>query len=863
MSASDSGPSSPLKLVGSFVASSAVLGLLMAGLAVPAVGAAGVASEQMSETFQSLPEDLQEGPLPARTTLLFSDGTPMATIYDQNRIEVPLDKMSLQVKQAVLAVEDARFYQHKGVDPQGMFRAVLAPIYGGVGGGASTLTQQWVKNVLLDRAARAGDKKQITALQTKDYTRKVREMRFALAVERKYTKDEILQNYLNIANFSDGAYGVEAASRYYFNKTAADLNLPESALLAGIVQRPGWWNPIKHPKNAELRRNVVMKRMLDVGFITEEEFEEAKKVTIESMLDVQPFEAGCSQAGNAGHFCDYVTKVLIKDEHFVNYLKNAKDTPYQNTGELLYRGGLTVTTTLDSKMQNIAHEEIMNTADPTNSSPDIGAALVSVEPGTGHIKAMAQNLAFEPGKSKDPYKTAINLNTTYEYGNSRGHQPGSNFKPLVLAHWLKSGRSLDDIVTASPKTFQQSQFSCKGVPLRGTDPWTVRTASRSIRGPITVEKATYASINPAYAQMAAETDLCDIRDTAESLGVKLAAPDPAPPRKPGEDPYRLKIVPPMVLGPTEMAPITMAGAYAAFAAEGKYCKPVAIAKITDRYGDEIPAPPVTCSQALEPYVANTMVTAMSKVFTVGTAIRTGPLSNDRQAAGKTGTTNDNKDTWFTGFTPGTATSVWVGHVKAKLDTLDYLTFNGVKMRKVYGGTLAAPTWKKFTERSLEGKPVREFNPPGERPGAPEGENEGDVVPKVWNASVEQAKAALEEAGYSVRMGSKIYSSAKEGNAAGTSPRSGTSLKLGQTVVLYTSKGPKPASAEPTEMPTATPTAVPTATPKPTTPKATRKPTPKPTTKKPTPTKTTQPGQVRPKPTKTKKATPVPPPGARG
>lgn len=831
MSARNRGASSPTTLVAAFVGCSMLAGVLGAGLAIPAVGAVGKATESGIRVFDQLPADFDMTPPSQTTTLLYADGSPMATYFFQNRISVPLSQVSPFMKQAMLAVEDARFYDHPGVDAEGIARALVKNAFGSKEG-ASTLTQQWVKNVLLDQAAERGDQDQIEALRTADKIRKIKEIKFALAAEKKLSKDQILENYLNIANFSGGAYGIEAASKRWFSKSAKDLTLAEAAQLAGTVQRPTFYHPERRPEEVLKRRQVVLSRMLSLGWITQKQYDEAAYIKMDQLLKPTRTPNGCAESGSAGYFCQYVTKVILNDKTF--------GATRPERARLLNRGGLTITTTLERGAQDIAGEEAMQTAPPENSSPDIGVAMVMVEPGTGKIKAMAQNRRFVGGKSDDPAETNLNFAVDEPHGGGKGFQPGSNFKPFILAEWLKQGYSPDDMVNASPRTFGKKMFTVCGEPYDGQD-WPVGTASKSIRGPITVAKATQFSINPAYAEMETKLDLCEVRKTAESLGVRLAAPRHKDVR-PGDSKYQLSPIPSMVLGSDSLAPITVAGAYAAFAADGVFCKPIAMTRVTTSDGKELPVPDAGCNQALPKNVALTMQQVMSGVWQ-GTAKYSDPKPT-HPAAGKTGTTNGDKDTWFSGYTKQIAGSVWVGHISGQ-KTLDGKTFNGVTKGKVYGGTIAAPAWLRFVNRYSEKLEKKPFElPEGAQPQP--GEEGG--VPNVWGMPIEQAQSTLEAAGYKVEVGGRIFSKAPVGACAGSSPRKNVQLEEGGTVKIYVSKGP--AKQAPAPAPTPPKPAV-TATAKPAAPKAT------PVPKRTTPARAT--ARPRPIATAKPKKTAAPPP----
>lgn len=823
MTSSPSKRPSGFKLISGFLVASLASGAIAAGMAAPAVGAAGVVGSSFSEAFTSLPADLNPEPLAARTTLLYSDGSVMATIFEQNRIEVPLEDMSINMQHAILAVEDYRFYNHKGVDPLGIFRAGISKFTSGDTQGASTLTQQWIKNVLLDRAVRAGDEVEKRRQSTADPVRKIREMRLALDAEQKFTKDQILQNYLNIAYFANRTYGVEAASRYYYNKSAKDLTVPEAAMLAGIVQNPVKWNPVKYPENAKMRRNVVMKRMLDVGYIKESDYLAWSQIEVPSMLDIQKIEAGCEMAEGDGFFCDYVTKVIIKDPHFKQFIKDNPDAGYFSPSDLLYRGGLKVRTTLDKRMQKIAYEKVNHFAGVDTSGEDVGMSLVSVEPGTGQIKTMVQNKKFKAKPTEDPHYSAVNFNTIFEYGGSRGFQPGSNMKPFVLAEWLKKGHTVKDFVTSTGTVLPFKAFRWKGVPLSEPQVWPVKNAGK-VKTPMTVEEATYRSINGVYARMTAALDLHDIVETTKDLGVYRAAPVAARTAWRDQDPREIQGRPAFVLGSNEVAPMSIAGAYAAFGAEGVFCKPIGIASITDRNGKSIPTPSADCNQALPPKVANQMAETMQLVFTKGTARKTtdpepemniGPFADGRPAAGKTGTTNNSVNTWFTGYTPDLSTSVWLGHIKSQKESMSGELVGGRRRKPTYGGTYTAPVWKRFMEEVYANAPIRFFTPPNESKVMPLVINDGKM-PNVFDREVDQVREYFEKKGYVVEVGESAYSSAKEGHVAGTAPSPGNKLTTGQTITVFPSKGvrnvPQVPQPEPTETEGSVPDPTSTSTP---------------------------------------------------
>ncbi|PWJ53359.1 Membrane carboxypeptidase (penicillin-binding protein) [Quadrisphaera granulorum] len=732
------------KLLAGFLGASVGAGVLVAGIAAPAVIAAGQTSNETVEAFNSLPASLEQPPLSQQSRILYSDGTPMATFYYENRILVPLDKVAPIMQKAIVDIEDNRFFDHGGVDPRGLARAFVQNSQGGDVQGASTLTQQWIKNVQVEEALSAlptnasVEERQkafneVTVRSGVDgYVRKLREMKLAIAAEKKFPKEQILENYLNIANFGGGQYGVEAASEHWFNKPAAELDLPQAALLAGIVQNPVGYDPVRNPQDAQGRRDTVLGRMLQLGTITQAEHDAAVAVPIAQMLNVQKTPNGCEQAGQAGFFCDYVVKQFRDDDAFGG-------TKEQRLRQL-YRGGLTITTTLDSGKQQAAFEEVANSVPaqdstvPTNiinkegkvqrtgGTSNLGASIVSVEPGTGKIVAMAQNRTYSTSPDAPLGATAINYNTDYLQGGSSGFQPGSNFKPFVLAQWLTSGRTLNATVNATQRDYPNSSWkygSCySGSGYQGKAYGPGNAGDGEDSGTLPVLVATYKSVNTGYAAMENQLNLCDVGATAQALGMhKAKADDRNITRQVSTD---INVTPSMMLGVDEVAPLTVATAYAAFAAQGNYCTPLAIAKITDADGKDLPVKGPQCTQAISKEVANGINYALQRVLTDGTAAGKG-LAGGREAAGKTGTTNNSVATWFTGYTPQLATSVWIG-VPEKSMSINGARIAGRTYTTMYGGTVAAPMWRNYMNRALEGAPEEEFVDPPQsiigRPPAP-------------------------------------------------------------------------------------------------------------------------------------------------
>src|SRR5674476_744264 len=351
-----------VSLLGAFMAASVVLGVLGAGLVMPAVGAAGATARQGVHVFDDLPGEFSRTPLSQQSRILASDGTVIATPFDENRIIVPLAQIAPVMRQAQIAIEDSRFYQHGGVDPLGVGRAFISNLGGGNTQGASTLTQQYVKITLQENALRKGDKVAAGAATAKSYTRKLQELKYAVTLEKTLPKNQTLEGYLNLVYYGDQTYGVEAAARHYFGVSAAKLNLPQAATLAGLVQQPGITDPIHYPTKALARRNVVLDRMYALNLITEKAWSVAKK----TKMVTHPEPALNSRASSPyPYFCGYVINWLLEQPALGKTTKERNDA--------INRGGLTIQTTLNPKMQGAAQQELTAKI-PIGNPADIGAA---------------------------------------------------------------------------------------------------------------------------------------------------------------------------------------------------------------------------------------------------------------------------------------------------------------------------------------------------------------------------------------------------------------------------------------------------------------------------------------------------------
>ena len=765
-----------LVLLVSLVATSVVAGLIGAGLAMPAVGAAGAAARGGVGFFESLPAELQQDPLAQQSRIVAADGSHIATFYSENRIVVPLDQVSPAMAKAQVAIEDSRFYEHGGIDMKGIVRAVVKNAGSDSQQGASTLTQQYVKLTLQENAVYAGDDEAAAAAVQRTYSRKVRELKLAVTLEEKMSKPQILQGYLNIAYYGDGAYGVEAAARHYFGVRAKALTLPQAALLAGIVQQPKAFNPRSNPKPATARRNVVLERMLTTGVITPAEHDTARATKLK--LKISTTGNGCD-ASRYGYFCNFVYQSLLRDKSF-------GATPDERR-KLILRGGLRITTTLDPKLQALAQKAV-NERVPAKNKIGVGGAISVVQPGTGKILAMAQNTKYSNKKSAG--FDAVNYNVDDAYGGETGFQTGSTFKAFTLAAALKEGRSLTSRIQAppSPAFFPRSAFNYCSADQRFADDYKVFNSEGGEQGNLTLMEATAKSVNTAFVNLQAQVGVCEVRDMAESLGVHLATPQKYLSEDTTES-TRLHPRPSLTLGSESLAPLTMAAAYAAFAADGVFCAPISITAVKGLDGKARPAPKSSCTQAIESDVANGVTEALQGVIRNGTGRGNGI---GRPAAGKTGTTNKSQDVWFVGYTPQIAAAIWVGHTKGQR-TLNGMRLGGRSYGSVYGGTISAPIWKQFMKGAHADLPVESFGSPSEK--IVNGEFFG--VPSVENLTAQAAQDAVTAAGLAPSLSATVVPSAlPAGTAVSSAPGAGSRVPPGTTITINLSSGIPPAPVVP-------------------------------------------------------------------
>lgn len=688
-----------------FLGVSAICGVLVAGLMVPAAALASTTTTSSITLFDELPDEMNVGTPAQSSKILASDGSLLATFYDQNRTEVPLDQISPFMKDAIIAVEDARYYEHGGIDTRGLMRAVTAMAQGGGRQGASTITQQFVNNVIIQTYAADGEYDKIKLGADKGVGEKVREIKLAIAIEKKYTKDEILQGYLNWVLYANGNFGIESAAYNYFGVHAKDLNLQQSALLAGVVNSPQIYDPIANPENSLTRRNLVLDHMLDQGMIDAKQHADAVASPID--LKLQPNRNSCTTAVRGEYFCEYVANLFINDPA---YGKTPEDRL-----KVLKQGGLTVTTTLDPVLQDAAQAQFANFA-PIDNNPDkVGQAIVTVQPGTGKILAMAQNSRLAPpeGQWKTDYNFAVDRLDAKgaSLGGSGGFDVGSTIKPFTFAEWLNSGHRINDTVDASVRRYPQSRpwnNSCGSTTgfYDSSDPQ-VAPDLQNADGPngiyyrtFTARQGLSLSLNTATMATAAQLDICNIQKMMTATGIHM-----------GSDvtkPYNVSSIS-ALLGSGEVAPLTMANAFATFASGGKRCDPIALVSITNAKGDKFPVPGANCQQTVKPEVAAGVNMVLQQVLQPGGSGYAIPLQYP--AGAKTGTTNTSEQTWTVGYTKGLATASWVGNPEEKGQSTNDKLIAGQRIPYVDGSTYAGKAWQGYMNQVAGNFDVSGFDLP--------------------------------------------------------------------------------------------------------------------------------------------------------
>ena len=589
---------------------------------------AGLGFGYIFAAYQSLPA-VGNNMRPAVSSQVFdSHGRLITTLHsDQNRLPIDINKVPQNLQNAFIAAEDNRFYEHIGIDPIGIFRAIFANLTNrGIAQGGSTITQQLAKNAFLS--------------QEQTLKRKIQEAMLALEIEHKYSKKEILEMYMNQIYFGQGAYGIQTAAKTYFNKDVNELTLTQCAMLAGLPKSPNYYSPFNNLNEAKKRKNVVLDQMVKYGYVSAAEAEDAKNQDLGLSKSHQSKEAD-----EYASFIDYVSQQVAK--------KYGDDA--------LYKEGLKIYTTMDVDKQHAAVRAMRNL--PNNYTDENGltqpqAAIVSIDPKTGHILAMVG------GRGQDSFNRA----------SMAVRQPGSAFKPFVYLTALQHDMTPDTTMNDQPVTYGS---------------WSPKNSVGSYSGTMTLSDALADSVNTIAVQLADQVGTKNIIANAKKMGITTLD---------AKDDNLAMALGGLTKGVT---PLEMASAYGTFANKGVHVKPTAIVKILDRNGNVLED-----ASTLEKEETKTRVMSEREAYEMTTMLEgvidhgTGTAAIGRPAAGKTGTTDDNKDAWFVGYTPDIVTAVWIGN-----DTGSH------SLGEIYGGTIPAEIWKDYMSSATSDESGGDFSAP--------------------------------------------------------------------------------------------------------------------------------------------------------
>jgi membrane peptidoglycan carboxypeptidase len=717
-------------------------GALLAGLLLPWVGGPAVAASQSSSLLGDPATELTDESPPGNTVMLASNGEVITSFYQENRAPVASEAIAEVVKNALVAIEDARFYDHGGLDVQGTLRALVTNMAAGeVREGGSTLTQQLVKQTLLQAAVRAGSEEAWTAATDDTVGRKLREVRLALALEETFGKDEILTRYLNIVYFGQNAYGIQPAARAFFGIDASALTLPQAALLAGLVRSPVDDDPFTNPEAATIRRNQVLSRMAAQGYITPEQEAEATAAPL-GLAPAPAPRRGCVQASVGAYVCDFVQKYVTQELGI--------------TQDELEHEGLVIQTTLDADLQRAGDSAVLNTL-PLGDSK--AATFTAVQPGTGHLLAMSVNRTFGYDLS-DPTQESYNLNEA----PSRG--AGSTYKVFVAAAALARGYSTSYTLTTSDPYLSR-------VYKKDGGPYPVRNAGR-YRATLDLTTALYQSSNTYF--LALEDALGSVEEPvrmAEAMGLYKFGQEDLPQTVIDENRGSF------TFGPDATSPLALASAYSTLAAGGTQCDVVPVTAVLDSAGkalvgddgEQLPIGPKCTPEAIPSGVANTLNQMLRKDVEPGNPGQTGARAYVRghQIAGKTGTTQENLSVAFIGYTPEIAASVMVFNPKEREDVGGF------------GGGKGATIWHDAMAPILNARGSGVFPP------ADPTVVRGNTVPVPGCSSVSNCRSVLTAAGFR-HTTVQTDSDQEEGALLGTSPPRGGRAVIGQLVSILVSNG---------------------------------------------------------------------------
>lgn len=767
------------KTIGKLAGCSALAGVMLAGVLFPAAGGFGLASNRAADTVDNVSAELIEGTVPAVSTMVDVDGNPIAWLYDQRRFEVPSDEISNDMKLAIVSIEDRRFADHDGVDWQGTVRALLTnTTSGSVQQGASTLDQQYVKNYQLLVVAKT-DAERRAAIETTP-ARKIREIRMALTLDDKLTKDEILTRYLNLVPFGNSSYGVQDAARTYFGVDAKDLSLTQAAMLAGMVQSSSALNPYTNPEGVVERRNVVLDTMIQNIPDRAEEIRAAKDLPLGVLPEPQGLPQGCIAAGDRGFFCDYA----------LQYLAEAGISREQ-----VNQGGYLIRTTLDPRVQEQVKGSLVRNTSSTVD--DVATVMNVIAPGqdSHRVMAMASSRTYglngESNETVQPQPYAL-----------AGHGAGSIFKIFTVAAAMERGLGTNAVLQV-PQRVEVRGLGDGGARNCPSGVYCVENAGE-YPASLSVPDALAKSPNTTFVKLIEQVGVTPTVDMAVRLGLRsYTQPNTSGFGEQSMADYQKNAnLGSFTLGPTWINPLELANVAATLASGGKWCPPSPIDSIVDRNGNPVALTQQACEQVVEPGLANTLANAMSRDDLPGgtAAAAAGSTGWGLPMSGKTGTTESHMSSGFLGFTNRYAGAVYTYGDSPTPGEICSFPVRPCWSGNLYGGNEPARTWygamtpisTTFGDISLP--PIDDKYVRG---------SQQAQVPDVAGMSQTAATQRLEAAGFTVQP-SSTAATASRGTVLSSSPAG--SAVPGSSITIYVSDGSvqtaPPPSAEPDSNPPA-------------------------------------------------------------
>ena len=743
-----------------------LLGLIAAGLGIalclaPAAGIGGAAVTRVDNTMQSNLSDLTDGTAPGVTTITDVNGDPMAWIYAQRRYEVAPNEIAQSAKDALVSIEDRRFYEHDGVDMQGFARAMVRNVLaGGVEEGASTIDQQYVKNYLL--LVNADTTEEQSAAVEQSVPRKLREMRMASDLDKQLSKEEILARYLNLVSFGNHAYGIEAAARTYFDTSAAELTVPQSALLVGMLQSSEMLNPYTNPDGAKERRNTVLQAMVGTGYLSQADADKYADEPLGVLDEPSLLPRGCITAGDAGFLCDYALKYLA-DKGL--------------STEEIERGGYTITTTLDPKVQAAAHEAA--TSAVNTGQTGVAEVMNVIQPGQESHDILAMTSSRDYGLDLDESQTVLP-----QASSMVGNGAGSVFKIFTAAAALENGYNLESKLEVPDRAvvYGMGEGGAKNCP---SGAYCVENAGR-YPGEMTMREALAKSPNTPFVKLIEAVGVEPTVDMAVRLGLRSYEEQGTFDEENSvADYFRQHNLGSFTLGPTAVNPLELSNVAATLASDGKWCEPNPIKSIVDRYGDEVAIDRPDCEQAVEPELAAGLAGGMAEDAVSGTAKKAADSAGWHGAvAAKTGTTESHQSSAFLGFNKKFAAATYIYNDGTQTTPLCTGPVRQCSEGSLFGGQEAAESWFRMAKRM----------PGAEDAGLPapsplfDPKARDELLKRAVGMKKDEARSMLEEAGFKVRETTTSGKNAPRDEVVDT--RSADDAGPGSTITLVVSDGTK-------------------------------------------------------------------------